>query len=275
MLFLGGLLTPVVRTVGAEETFDRIVSNIFLGQAYPSGKIYLESVPLPNSNQSVDDYRAKFHWADSISFHALSSADPGSAQARQAKFSNVLHDDRVDLGSNTFQLKSIDIPEVESMKDGFDSATDKIKESKNPEFQYLGGEYFCSSNPNEGIGVYKTVGLKKVSFSVIAFSKELALSDITHPNRRRPMTPAEAASVKKDKEEEKTHQDDCPTVPAYIDEAVVLLSAKIINSPWSIRISNYDNAGCGGHLASIYLIEFMKDGDVVKTYTFDRYCGAI
>ncbi|MGD2270750.1 MAG: hypothetical protein PVI06_10170 [Desulfobacterales bacterium] len=66
-------------------------------------------------------------------------------------------------------------------------------------------------------------------------------------------------------------------VVAYIifGTAEQLVSVEFLNSESEIRISRYSNPGCAGHLADIYVLDIIKNHNVIKTIELDHYFGPI
>jgi hypothetical protein len=272
------VLATLGRTVAVENP-DAIAAHIFLGQAYSSGHVYLKPFPLPHPSQSEDDYVKEFSWPDSIAFHALSSTHSYAHKIRKARLLTVMHDGQREVGPNAFQLESAYIPALESMDDAHEGCTKELYKPRNHRFEYLSDDFFDSAafncNPNEGIAVYESRDLAIYSFSVIAFDSQLPLADIRLARRERPLTSEESAVVAKDKLASTTRESECTTVSRYLDSAKTDLSAKVQRSDISIRISDYETPGCGGHLTTVFLLDIIKSGVVLKTYRLAQYKGAI
>jgi hypothetical protein len=280
LIFSLGCFLPTLGQPVAIEHTDTIAAHIFLGQAYSSGRVYLKPFPLPHPSQSDDDYLKEFSWPDSIAFHTLSSTHPYASKIRKARLLNVMHDGQREIGPNAFQLESAYIPALESMDDRHEGCTKDLYKPRNPRFEYLSDDFFnalpFNCNSNEGIAVYESKGLAKYSFSVVAIdSSQLSLADITRVRRERPLTADESALVAKDKLASQTRESECTTVPTYLDSAKTDLSAKLQGSDVSIRVSDYETPGCGGHLATVFVLDIIKAGAVLKTYRLVQYKGAI
>lgn len=275
-----GLLVPERGYAQSNINPDEIAARLFLGQAYPSGNVYLKPFPLNTESQSEDDYLRSYPWPDSISFHALSSADAYAKRNRKAIFSSVMRDSVREIGQNLEQLTSAYIPSLESMDDSHEGCTPAFYRSKNPAYRYLGEDFFLqclfNCNPNEGIGIYKYIDPGNLSFSVIASAPDLNLSDVVLLNAiRRPMTPDESAEVERQKAEDKKSESEWTTVPRYLDAAACCLSAKVTGSNLSIRISQFETAGRSGHLAKVFILDVMKSGVLLKKYELVQYKGSI
>ena len=267
-------------SVRAIEKPEQIATSVFLGQAYPSGNVYLRPVPLPGPTQGEDDYQKTFPWPASISFQSLNSTHSFATRLRRASFSATLHDGQVDLGSNNFQLESAYIPALESMDETHEGCTRRFYRPKNPSFQYLSDDLFYSGlfncNANEGIGVFRSEDLDNYSFSVVAFSDRVRLTDVKYGDgQRRPLTDQEAVAVAKEKDQSRADQTECSTTPAYLDSAILLVSGRVADSEYSIRISSYDTPGCNGHLATNYVLDIVKGAELIAVFRLIQPRGTI
>lgn len=259
---------------------DEIAARLFLGQAYPSGNVYLKPFPLKTESQSEDDYLRSHSWPDSVSFHALSSAHAYAKQIRKAIFSSVMRDSVREIGQNLKQLQAAYIPSLESMDDSHEGCTPAFYRPRNRDYRYLGEDLFSqclfNCNPNEGIGIYRYTEYGNLSFSVFAYTSDLNLSDIILLNAiRRPMTPEESAEVERQKAKDKISESEWTTVPTYLDSATCCLSANVTGSNLSIRISQFETAGRLGHLAKVFILDVMKSGALLKKYELVQYRGSI
>jgi hypothetical protein len=266
--------------LSVDQEPKNIVAKIFLGQAYPSGNVYLKPFPLPTEKQSEDDYLKSFSWPDSIYFQALSSTHPYANQIREGHLSSVMHDGRIQTGQNVFRLVSAYIPSLEAMDDSHEGCTKELYKPRNPKYQYLGRDFFDSvlfhCEPNEGVAIYQSSAKSNFSFTVMAFDKELELSEIKLLNGiNRPLTAAESVMVKEAKLDFKRNESECTTIPKFIDSAISLISAKVKGSDMSIRISQYETPGCAGHLANVFIIDVLKSGALLKKYELVQYEGVI
>jgi hypothetical protein len=270
-------LTALGSWAGQEP--DDIAARIFLGQVYPSGNVYLKPFPLPTESQSEMDYLRAFSWPDRVFFQALSSTDPYATESREGHFSSVMHDQR-EVEPNVIQLESAYIPALESMDDWHEGCTKEFYKPRNPQYQYLGGDFFSSAffhcEPNEGVAIYTSSHSSNVSFTVMAFNADLELSDLERLNGRpRPLTADESAMVRQQKLEYESYESECTTIPRFLDSATSHVSAKVKGSDLSILISQYETPGCGGHLANVFILDVLKSGALLKKYELVQYQGAI
>lgn len=262
---------------------DFLARHIFLGQAYPSGNIYLMPFPQPGESQSEDDYLKSFPWPNNIHYRSLSSNHPYAVKLREGLLSRVIHDVIPKSGPDANVIHSTYIPALELMDDGHLSCDGKPVPPKNSRFQYLGEDFFNqvldNCNTTEGVPIYKTSETGIYSYAVLAFDKAVELTDIELPSgKKRPMTAREAAEVAKMKKElakYEKEESECSTNPSYIDDAVILLTAKVKGSELSIRVSTYATPGCEGHMANIYILDILKMNVLVKKFEMTQYVGLI
>ncbi len=251
---------------------DELAKHIYLGQLYPSGNIYLVP-PAPAQNEGSEK---TFQWPDTIFFHSLAAIDPYAGKTLAGHFSGVLHDA---VDGNVYQTPYI--PSLESMDDEHNACDGRPKKPKNSHYLYLGEDFFKqvfdNCNPTEGTSIYKAEQNTGVfSYAVVAFDKEIPLSEFKiWKDKRRPLTRAEAASVATEKREFKKTGSECYTNPSFLDDAIVMMTAKVTGTDISIRLSQYQNPGCEGHMATYYVIDVLKAGVPVKTYELTQYVGLI
>lgn len=255
---LFGALTP-----------DDIAAHVFLGQAYPSGNVYLSPFPPPDGDVG------QVSWPDTVNYQALFKSRSGTGKIREARFSRAMHD-----GLEGDVIKSAYIPALESMDDRHEGCSKKFYKPKISRYKYLSEDFFYqvlfSCDSNEGVAVYKNNGISDVSFAVVAFEKPVQLVGTAWLHgQNRPLSAEEAAQVAKEKAEAGKNDADCTTSPQFLDAAVSYFSAKIKGSDLSIRISQYENPGCGGHLAKIYVLDVLQSGVLLKKYELVHYAGGI
>lgn len=259
---------------------DFLARHIFLGQAYPSGNIYLMPFPQPGESQSDDDYLESFPWPNDIHYRSLSSSHPYAIKLREGHLSRVIHDVIAKSGPDANVVKTTYIPGLELMDDGHLSCDGKPVQPKNRRYQYLGEDFFNqvldNCNTTEGVPVYKTSETGIYSYAVLAFDKAVELTEIELPSgKKRPMTLREAAQVAKMKTEDGREESECTTNPSYIDAATILLTAKVKGTDLSIRVSTYATPGCEGHMANVYILDVLKENALVKTFEMTQYVGLI
>ena len=114
------------------------------------------------------------------------------------------------------------------------------------------------------------------SVALFGWDARLTLVDISYKNsgQLRPVTAAETkdiaakrAAVPKDIE--------CTTVPQFLDNAKIILTASVANTKHSVRLSKYTTPGCAGHLADIYVLDVITPGQETRRFEFLHYQGVI
>ncbi len=259
---------------------DGIAVKIFLGQAYPSGKVYLRPFPIPGKSLSENDYLKSFVWPKFIKYRSLSGSNAYAAILRECGFIEAMHDGEIEIEPGVSQVQSAYIPGLECMDDFHEGCTKKFYRPKNPRYKYLGRDFFeqilDNCNSNEGTAIYKSNDTGVCSFMVIAYDPGLQVSNIElSEGKVRPLTLDESKQLEKEKAEGRRNKSDCTTEPVYIDSAYQLLNAKLGGTDFSIRISQYVNPGCMGHLAKIFILDIIKSGVLLKKYELVQYEGAI
>jgi hypothetical protein len=255
-------LTSGVSAAQEVRDVEFLRDHFFIGQAYPSGNVYLRSFAGEGKTLS---------WPAQLSLIPL--ARPQDRPAQTARFDHAL-ENRIE--GNV--VKSLYIPADEGMDPSHDFCG--LGEIKKPDSsQELISEDFFSAitdhcEPNDGIAVYRTMP-SKYSVMVIAMASPVSLSRHEVVDRRiRPMTQAEKEEVEKQKQAQKA-QTGCTTVPGYLDQAVVLLEGELMNSNMKVRLSTYLNPGCAGHLTSIYVLDILAGNDVVRRLELHQYQGPL
>lgn len=261
----------------AEEDSAEIAAHIFLGQVYPSGKVYLAPFPPPKSSQSDEDYLRSYRWPQAVAYQSVSAVPASANRPLPARFLSVMHDAFREISPNVRQIEAAYIPSLEFMDERHEGCAKALYRPKNPQYRYEGADFFeqvlFSCNSNEGIGVYQGKP-GEVSFGVVAFDKSAKLSGVQYLNGEpRPLTRAELAEVAREKAED-AEKSDCTTTPRYLDSAASLLSAKA-GGGLSLRLSRYTSPGCGGHLAEIYVLDVLKGSVPVQTRMLIRPKGVI
>lgn len=274
------LISTTIGCLNASPKLDNIATQVFLGQTYPSGNIYLKSFSRLNELESEIDDPKSFSWPRSIFFQSLSNFPSYATKIRKGRFSSIMTDAKREIESGVIMLASVYIPSLESMDDRHEGCSAKFYKPKNQEFKYLERDFFnqvsFNCNSNEGISIYKSDKQQMFSFPVFAFDPKVELIEIKLlQGELRPLTGVESSRVKRAKETHEKNQSECTTVPNFIDAAQTHLIAKIKGTDVSIRISSYSTAGCSGHLAKIYLLDVLKSMVPIKIYKLIQYEGAI
>jgi len=253
-----------VHVSGAQEVPDLefLRDHFFIGQAYPSGNVYL---------RSFADGRKTSAWPAQLSLIPL--ARPQDRPAQTARFDRAL-ENRIDGAV----VKSLYIPGGEGMDQTHDFCG--LGEIKKPDSsqESISEDFFSAitdyCEPNDGIAVYRTAP-SKYSVMVIAVANPVSFSrHEVIDGRIRPMTRAEREEVEKERQAQKA-ETGCTAVPGYLDEALVRLEGDLMNSKVKVRLSTYVNPGCAGHLTSIYVLDILAGTDVVRRLELRQYQGPL
>jgi hypothetical protein len=242
--------------------------RVFIGQAYPSGDVYLECFHRKAGRQPL--------WPKELLILPL--GDTKSAldkKQMKASFVKVMKD-----GMEGNVIQSIYIPGAEGMDDSHESCG--LGEAKKVEqYKYISGDYFDAMSdhcePNEGVGVYRTDS-SKYSFLVLGIAPEIAVKDLKPLSGKRPLTPADRQEIVKEKREDKkaaAQYGECTGVATYIDSAIQIAAIGLAQGDLRLRVSTYENPGCGGHLYSIYVLDVLRRNVALRKFEASRYQGAL
>lgn len=150
-----------------QSNVDPIRDQVFIGQAYPSGNVYLKSF-------------AGDKWPTELSLTPLVS-DPNANRVLKVVFSNG-------------GVQAVYIPALEGMDDLHDPCGSQEARKPDPAFLYLSDDFFDAMidhcEPPDGLAVYRS-SPSRFSFKVLAISPEISLTDIRYVTGDRPMTSAE------------------------------------------------------------------------------------
>lgn len=114
------------------------------------------------------------------------------------------------------------------------------------------------------------------SISFFGWDTRLRVADISYrtAGQARPVTAEERKEI--DTRKSSAPRDvECSTVPRYLDNAKVILTANVDGGKRSIRLSKYMTPGCAGHLADIYVLDVMTPGESPRRFEFLHYQGVI
>ena len=247
---------------------QRLDRRVFIGQAYPSGNVYLQSF------YRKDGYQPR--WPKELLILPLGDTKSALGKTQiKASFVKVMKD-----GLKDNVIQSIYIPGAEGMDDGHESCgLGEVK--KVEQYKYISGDYFGAMSdhcePNEGVGVYRTDS-SKYSFLVLGIDPGIAVSNLKLLSGNRPLTPADRQEMVKEKEEDKkaaAQYGECTGDPAYIDSATQIAEIGLAQGDLRLRVSTYENPGCGGHLYSIYILDLLRGNMALSKFEAHRYQGAL
>jgi hypothetical protein len=239
--------------------------RVFIGQAYPSGNVYLQSFYRKAGYQP--------RWPKELLILPLGDTKSvlGKTQMK-ASFVKAMKD-----GLEDDVVKSMYIPGAEGMNDGHESCgLGEIK--KVEQYKYISGDYFHAMSdhcePNEGVGIYH-IDSSKYSFLVFGIDPGIAVADLKLLSGKRPLAPADRQEIAKKKREDEKAADECTGNPAYIDSAAQIAEIGLAGGDLRLRLSTYLDPGCGGHLSSIYILDVLRRYVVLRKFEVDRYQGAL
>src|SRR5262245_28528805 len=242
--------------------------RVFIGQAYPSGNVYLQSF------YRKDGYQPR--WPKELLILPLGDTKSvlGKTQMK-ASFVKAMKD-----GLEDDVVKSMYIPGAEGMDDGHESCgLGEIK--KVEQYKYISeslGDYFDAlfdhCEPNEGVGIYR-IDSSKYSFLVLGIDPGIAVADLKLLSGKRPLAPADRQEITKRKQEDKKAADECTGNPAYIDSADQIAEIGLAGGDLRLRLSTYLDPRCSGHVSSIYILDVLRRNMVIRKFEVDRYQGPL
>jgi hypothetical protein len=112
--------------------------------------------------------------------------------------------------------------------------------------------------------------------SFLGWDQRLGLADISYRSggQPRPITAAEQQEVSA-RRSATPKNIECTTVPRFLDDAKVVLTANVSKTTFSIRLSKYTTPGCAGHLTDIYVLDVIAPGQDPRRFEFLHYQGVI
>lgn len=253
------------------DDLDRIADAIFLGQYYPSGRLYLERFKDEEAQSDPGP------WPEHVLFRPL---DRGVAlpkgmgdPALEARFDTVVEwiDPRAAEGM-------ID-PDSPCAPDGY-QRRQEVAYAGDPVngWNWDAREFFDSLDwfgcPEFPIGAaYDATGPGDWSFRVLAFAPDLVLRDVSHENAGtpRPLAPERDRRDLRELDGSETEENACTIEPSDIRDAIELLRFHIEGTPYWFRLSSYV-AACF-HVTEIFLLEALQDEEVVRQYRLWRSRG--
>jgi hypothetical protein len=253
---------------GSQLDIQGIDTKVFIGQAYPSGNVYLERLPREAGDPPP--------WPKELLILPLGDTKSVLGKKMKASFVKEMKDEPPEDNI----AKYLYIPGAEGMDDGHDSCgLGEIK--KVEQYEYLSGDYFRTltdhCEPNEGLGLYR-IDPSKYSFMVLGIDPGIAVADLKLLSGKRPLTAADRQEIIKLKREDKKEAaelGECPTEPRYIDSATQIAEIGLAQGDLRLRISTYEDPGCSGHLASIYILDLLLRNEVLRKIQVGRNQGAL
>ena len=225
-------------TLHARQSEDDIARAIVIGQAYASGEILVGGF--------IDDQSRT--WPPRITMTAL--FEPRAVAVGGDFFHAPSDEDlsRLNAGGPD--------PEREPQRELF-STIDRMEIVDRP------------------LALYKAHVPSPAGLAVIGWDAGFAIEDVSYQQRGRPrpLTAAERAQLEKDRVPPPKDVE-CTTVPRDLEAAEIMLTARVPGNR-SIRVSSYENPGCLGHLATIYVLDVITPRREPRRYVFSHYTGLL
>jgi len=229
---------------------------LFIGQAYPSGNVYLRAFESPGGQQPENRPRTLI---------LIPMTGQGSA------FSGRTLEATLSFGS----MQSAYIPASEGMNDQHDACGAGETREREPHFQYLSEDFFEALSdycePGEGVAIYRSQS-SLYSFKVLGFAPGVRVTNIRSVSGLRPMTSQDRQDVSRQRGQ--VTANDCTTTPAFIDSAIRHMEASLQDGR-TLRVSSYQTPGCAGHLATIYVLDILRGGEVLQTFLLSQSQGVL
>ncbi len=234
------ILLALSQTPVQSIDIDRLGESLFIGQSYPSGNVYLRPF-------SGDSKEAAF-WPQRLSLIAVGEVKSDLPAVRRGVFNRVLaNQEENDI------IKSLYIPGAEGMDEDHDPCGLGTVARMNPAHVPLSTDFFQAMfdhcEPNDGIGVYRT---EPSSYSVMVVAVADNVSLVSHK-----------ISVDKDAR------------PLGASEAVQIFEGVVREGNLTVRLSTYDDPGNAGHLASVYILDVFRNGQLIKKFEISQPQGVL
>ncbi|MGH9220995.1 MAG: MmcQ/YjbR family DNA-binding protein, partial [Vicinamibacterales bacterium] len=221
-----------------EPTAEEIARSVVIGQAYPSGNVYVAGF--------IDTEPRS--WPRRIAGVPLNA---GRAQRITADFFRIVAQDSEE--HYWFPQR-----EADTFEDDVFATIDRAAiEDRNL------ARYRAPAPFDKAIGFF-------------GWGERLELIDVRHAaaDQLRPVTAAERKQVAANRSA--IPKDfECTTVPRFLDDAKILLTAHVARTKFSIRLSKYSTPGCAGHLADIYVLDVLAPGEEPRRFEFLHYQGVL
>ena len=234
------VVTCLLSRVSAQtlSTPEEIARNVVIGQSYPSGNVYVAGF--------VDTEPRP--WPRRIAGVPLIA---GRAERVTADFFRIVAQDSEE--HYWFPQREADTFE----DDVFVTVDRAAIEDRNL------ARYRASAPIDKPVGFF-------------GWGEPFELVDVRHAatEQVRPLTATERKQVAADRNA--IPKDfECTTVPRFLDDAKVILTARVAKTKLSIRLSKYATPGCAGHLADIYVLDVLAPGEEPRRFEFRHYQGVL
>ena len=238
MLCAAAIMAAAALTLHAQPSEDDIARAIVIGQVYASGEILVAGF--------IDDQSRR--WPSRVNITGLFEPRAESIGG------DFLH---APSNEDLSRLNAADPdPDREPQRQLF-STIDRMDIVDRP------------------LALYKAHFPNPVTLAVIGWEAGFAVEDVSYQQRGqpRPLTSAERAELKKDRVPPPKDVE-CTTVPRDLEAAEILLTARAPGNR-AIRVSSYENPGCLGHLATIYVLDVITPRREPRRYVFSHYTGLL
>ena len=237
-MVLAALMMGVAGAADARQTAEQIARSVVVGQAYPSGNVYvagfIEDEPRP--------------WPRRIVGVPLDSDRTGRITADYFRI----------VAQDSEEQYYFPQREADTFEDDVFATIDRM------------------AIVDRNLARYRSSALSDKSVSFFGWDDRLEFIDVSHRSRgqARPVTAAERQQVAAARS--KVPKDiECTTVPQFLDDAKIILTANVANTKLSIRLSKYSTPGCAGHLADIYVLDVIEPGRDPRRFEFLHYQGVL
>jgi hypothetical protein len=236
-------------------------NEIFIGQGYPSGNVYLKSIVGARRDESDK-------WPTELLLVPL------------VIDKSVLVDDLLKAVRTREPARSGYLPGFERMEDQHALCSDGQPYTKEPKFRYLSRDFFDALSDhcegNDDVAVYRASSSSPYSFMVLGLTARLSVTAFRPTTGLRPATNVEQQEIARQKKEldNNSPQLACTTVPAFIDSASVFAEVTFGNGAL-LRVSSYEDPGCSGHLSQIYVFDILTGNSTASTFRLIQSRGLL
>lgn len=246
-----------------------IGGSVYLGQAYPSGRVYLEAFrdadhqPLGAAAERVE----------------LVPLDRDVAMARTggwragARLVGQAEPVNPPAAEGMLPTDSSCVPEGYVRMSGAVYA--RVRRADDQNVPWRTEDYFSTAAWygcawEVSLSLYRAEEPIPKSFRVIGFRAGFSPGDLDHSvaGQPRPMSPEEASEL----EELQGSEAECTLQPRYMDEAIQLVAFHPPDFPYRVRLSSYVSA-CTS-LGERFLLDVLAGDDVVGTFSLGRWRGS-
>jgi len=262
-----------------------VASQLFLGEAYPSGNAYLKPFaveasarqpPLKSMPETLILHCLKKKACDDAAVEAKPRLARRNAYfvAKDKAYTDAKTSEVIQY-TDTFRAQErVDAMYLEDCRLPYKA----IKSHRYADDHDFFDTYANSCAAEEGVIVHYKLATapKNAAYQVLAIAPKLGLTDVRYPNKdeKRPLSTQEEKEVTYAKTKAQD-QKDCTTQPQYLDDAEIVLWAKLKSSGQSIRLSTYNDPGCGGHAVQYYILDVGKGDNYSEHYTMERTLGIL